>query len=306
MRRTTRRQQAEQGRDIAQKGLQSAEKDRDEAVERRKEAALRNYHTRYVTDIKEEAPKLWKGNDVPRLLSLLDEHDPQKHTPAERAFIGFEWHYWWHLCHHELSVIPVESPVRSVAVSPDGKLVAGLNRRGEVLLWDAGGGKRLGVLPEKAGAFAFSPAGLRLALFTETGSVAVYDVNLDPRTGQTAFRPFGSCGRGLRFIQAVAFSPDGRRVAAATASLPVWDATTGNLIAELARLGQRTRGQIAGPNTPRGPRRPGVLCRLQPGREAPGQRRRGWRHQGLGRGDGRAGEEVIRTQGTRHHGHIQP
>ncbi|HWA97405.1 MAG TPA: SUMF1/EgtB/PvdO family nonheme iron enzyme [Pirellulales bacterium] len=116
--------------------------------------------------------------------------------------------------------------VISVAFSPDGKRLASGARQidgkdGSVRVWDvATGTERLRIAPELHDAhLAFSPDGGMLAVagFGDTGSVRLRD----PATGEELGRLDGaSVGNSLR----VAFSPDGRAVAAIKgSSVLVWD-----------------------------------------------------------------------------------
>ncbi len=118
--------------------------------------------------------------------------------------------------------------VGALAFSPDGLRLASAggavfaNDEGVVKVWDVRGLPDAPVLPRAArfpGSGAISPDGTRFACAgDEDRFVTVRDV----RTGQTAFTAEGARGRAV-------FSPDGRRLAGATANqtVTVWDAATG-------------------------------------------------------------------------------
>ncbi len=116
-----------------------------------------------------------------------------------------------------------EGEIRSLALSPDGKILAVGTRYGTVRVWDAERGKPLAVLkghPGDVWAVAFSPDGRTLASgagdWDRPGEVRLWD------TGTLAHRrTLPHTGEVL----CVAFSPDGRRLAAGAwdRTIRVWD-----------------------------------------------------------------------------------
>ena len=88
-------------------------------------------------------------------------------------FRGFEWYYLKRLCHLEFRTLRGSSgPLRSVAFSPDGRLLAsasGVNESGKpgtIQLWDSASGRLIRTWEahgEPARCVAFSPDGGRIA-----------------------------------------------------------------------------------------------------------------------------------------------
>jgi RNA polymerase sigma factor (sigma-70 family) len=132
---------------------------------------------------------------------------------------------------------------RGLAFAGDGKTLAVLDRGPEVRLWDAATGKPLRVLRRPgpgaavedvtfAGCFTHSPRGTALALAApgvgrraDQGVIEVWDTATGKQLRRVEMKTW---------VNALAFSPDGRRLAAAHGdTVTVWDAASGK---ELARL----------------------------------------------------------------------
>ncbi len=116
-------------------------------------------------------------------------------------------------------------PVDSIALSPDGRTVAANSRDGKVRIWSLPGGRlRHTFTGYDSGEVAvFSPDGGTLAVAFARGADGMIGL-LDPDTGRKlrTITVHGGSVRGM------AFSPDGRTVAAATSTtVRVWDMATG-------------------------------------------------------------------------------
>jgi eukaryotic-like serine/threonine-protein kinase len=176
----------------------------------------------------------WEGADLGRLRALLDLL--RRPHPGEPDPRGWEWRYLWQLAHEDRLTLRAHEDIFSdVAFSPDGKTLAGLEKKGRIQLWDrhtgeirrttgvTTGGRRAD-LSGGVHAIAFSPDGRSLAGPGPDGSLVLYAVD----TGLPIFLFEGD----QKAILGLAWSPDGRMLVAAfsTHVMRVWDARDGHLI----------------------------------------------------------------------------
>ncbi|MHC1765093.1 MAG: protein kinase [Verrucomicrobiia bacterium] len=122
--------------------------------------------------------------------------------------------------------LPSEAEVRSVAFSPDGKLLATFDNRGNIQVVDWASDRMLThftVRPPRrrpTGVVVFSPEGNRLAIGEDYGHVEL----LDLRTGTVV--PFQT--QSSEGVGALVFSANARLLAAGLGSaVPLWDANSG-------------------------------------------------------------------------------
>jgi WD40 repeat protein len=126
------------------------------------------------------------------------------------------------------------SPVDSIAISPDGRLLASGNGAGTVSLWDFESGKIVRTLPAQqviatgSQAVMFAPDGKTLATggFLD-GKVRIWDV----QTGQM-IRKFGT-KEGM--VMCLAFAPDGKSIATEEGGeVRLWEVSTGKQLRKWA------------------------------------------------------------------------
>ncbi|MBY0525542.1 MAG: protein kinase [Gemmataceae bacterium] len=229
----------------------------DKANERNTEQLLETRRNYYAANI-QRTQQAWHDLRAPHMVELLSELRP--HGPDDPDLRGFEWHYLWRLAQKGLfRTPPARQLVSSMAFSPDGtRLATATAFEGTVQTWETATGKLTGGVSMPGHtyhAIAYSSDGRRLLTLGLNGSWQLWDLgkpgkplltyqrkNLgetwavfspdsklvaghdsedgvfiwDAATGQrlTAFRGHGQP------VQHLAFSPDGRLLAAATAYRP--------------------------------------------------------------------------------------
>jgi WD40 repeat protein/serine/threonine protein kinase len=180
----------------------------------------RIYNHLFYASILRDAQTDWEDASVNNLLALLDDLRPE-HTGGE-DLRGFEWFYWWQLCHADLATLPAHSGgATALALSPGGDRLASAGNKtndpltgplaSEVKVYSAATGELLLTFKNHTAvitALAFSPDGKRLASASQDGTVKVWNVG----NGEVLQDLEGHAGGAT----AVAFSGDGDRLASAS------------------------------------------------------------------------------------------
>jgi WD40 repeat protein len=110
--------------------------------------------------------------------------------------------------------------VRSVAFSPDGKMLASGSEDHTILLWDVQThlqvGQPLSEHSDLVLSIAFSPDGKTLASGSQDKNIIVWDVE--------THKPIGQPLRGhIDLVASVVFSPDGKTLASGSQDIFLWD-----------------------------------------------------------------------------------
>jgi WD40 repeat protein len=122
-------------------------------------------------------------------------------------------------------------PVRTVAISPDGTVIASGSRNNMIILWDAATGQpALAPLSGHTGSInslAFSPDGRTLVSGSADGTLRLWNT----ATGEPIGEPLEGHADA---VWGVAFSPDGALIASGSADMTVrlWDAATGEAVGQ--------------------------------------------------------------------------
>ena len=124
-------------------------------------------------------------------------------------------------------VYAIDGPVRTLAFSPDGEVLATASWEKELTLWNAADGEWLKTLPARAETLAFSPDGTTMALGGRDETVELWDL----ASGECRW----SIDAHHSSVRCIEFSPDGEAIASSCGGrdIKVWDAATGSLKCEL-------------------------------------------------------------------------
>jgi WD40 repeat protein/serine/threonine protein kinase len=161
----------------------------------------------------------WKDARLSLMQELLARQEPGPEPPDLR---GFEWYYLQRLYREELNTLGGhEGPVHWLAFSPDGRWLASAGDDRVVKVWDMATGQArftLRGLSQPIWSVAFSPDGRQLA-----SAGCEYDADGRPLPGEVKVWDLAKAEAILTLqganapVLGVAFSPDGKRLAGATA-----------------------------------------------------------------------------------------
>jgi eukaryotic-like serine/threonine-protein kinase len=164
--------------------------------------------------------------DTGRITHLAFTHDGTRLAAGGLDGLGL----WDATTGARLATLLTDVPARRMDVSADGRHLAACTGGGKLRLWDLATGRETvaGDCNEEPTCLAFRPDGKQVARALGMG-IAVWDVD----AGREALTLAGGTCLPLR----VAYSPDGRRIAAGfthpESLVRVWDAATGRLLHEL-------------------------------------------------------------------------
>jgi eukaryotic-like serine/threonine-protein kinase len=182
----------------------------------------------------------WRENNIALAETLLKECPP--------ALRGWEWSYCWRLCHLErLTLRGHGQPIHSLAFGPDGRWLITAAKDpdrdsagpGQWSLWDAATGREIQTRPTRGTwMVAVDPSGTTVALGSRASALVPGTVTLWKTKTQDPPRleeePAHILRTRLGTPRALAFSPDGRRIATVSCDpgscLEIWDVGSGRQV----------------------------------------------------------------------------
>ncbi len=180
----------------------------------------------YISTISSVYSK-WRASDVKVAEEELDTCRPEVRN--------WEWGYLKRLCHLDLETVRLDSDgVRHAAVSGDGRRIAIVGLKPNVVVFDATTGKRIADLGEHKqppSALTISANGKLIACMDHEKTIRVWEV----ATGKTVAALPGHRDEG----RSMAFSPDGKRIAVGgSKAVRIWLLSTAQVVRALKTDGR--------------------------------------------------------------------
>jgi WD40 repeat protein len=176
----------------------------------------------YAADIN-RASQFWEKGNLKRALELLESHRPASRSKPDRDLRGFEWFYFWRLCHKDDALLTWRVATNDTFLSnfsPNARFLVASCRTGPLMLWDIASKQPLAALTnfiEDSSAWAFSSDGNLLA-YASPDSVQLWDTQRKQTIGALpATKPGTAC---------MAFAPGNHLLAVADAEstgITLWD-----------------------------------------------------------------------------------
>ncbi len=249
IRATVAENRASEQRDVARRKEAEAIRAREETGKAFEQVAVTNQKLQkttgdlraalYVSDVN-RAYQFWEAGNIQRVEELLGRHRPSDKGDDLR---GVEWHYLRRIASRFQAgrIADAESPVMSLAISPDGTSVAASSNNGTLTVWNAAtGAVRLRLPDASAGQVAYTADGR--ALISSSAYAApekrprastIRVVARDASTGSEIAARRMELGVGE--VGQHVLTADGAALLAFTldAKLRVWDLVKGGQIATL-------------------------------------------------------------------------
>jgi WD40 repeat protein len=185
---------------------------REQAAQRRRAESLAELNREHLYAARINlAEQIFEQGNVARVVALLDSLRP---ASGQGDLRGFEWYHLWQLCHSERRHLAGHAaPVRAVAYSADGSLLATAGNEHAIRIWDALTGRERHVLKGHQGwisSVAFAADGT-LASGSADRTVKLWD----PVSGKAlhAFTNF------RHEVTAIAFAPHSALLAGASGQI---------------------------------------------------------------------------------------